>query len=209
MIVVIYYAFLLVPLIYSGMAIAKNEQFKIFYICVLIDGFSQCILGQYASYLALAVYCGGFFVSYNELSKENYVVFAYEYNQIFLRFGLMLIETLVFCFARSHIFFCYIAYAISTMCILLALDKKYTLLDENEMFKKYYLPRLCETENESANELESVFSVLSIEEKNAFLSNYEKESNSSFCFVLEQKIFVIGSVLLFCFYFLMTIIMGG
>lgn len=191
------------------MAIAKNNRFKIFYICLLIDGFSQCILGQYASFLALILYCVGFDLSYNNLSKENYVVFAYEYNQNFLRFGLMLIETIVFCFARSHLFLCYLTYAIATMCILLVLDKKYTLSDENEMFKKYYLPRLCETENESANELESVFSLLTSEERNAFLNNYEKESKSTFCFVLEQKTFVIGSVFLLCFYFLMTIIMGG
>ena len=95
------YIFWLIPIIYSVVCLFKKKLFGIFYMSVILDvALSLFLFHKFNVYVSVLIYCAGFALSYYRLDKEDVIYLAYDYNQLFLRFGLMIILSIVMYFER-------------------------------------------------------------------------------------------------------------
>lgn len=204
------YIFWLIPIIYSVVCLFKKKLFGIFYISVILDiVLSLFLFHKFNVYVSVMIYCAGFALSYYRLDKEDIIYLAYDYNQLFLRFGFMIVLSIVMYFERLFLGLAiYIVYPIVILCIMSYLNTKAKWQDEDDMFQTYYFPIIVKYEKEQSVVFSSLISRLSNEQKKTFIKNYEKEHGMDLAFMIEYKKLIVGTLAI-VFSTMLIIIIGG
>ncbi|WP_295571105.1 hypothetical protein [uncultured Holdemanella sp.] len=205
------YIFWLIPIIYSVVCLFKKKLFGIFYMSVILDvALSLFLFHKFNVYVSVLIYCAGFALSYYRLDKEDVIYLAYDYNQLFLRFGLMIILSIVMYFERLFLGFAiHIVYPIVIFCIMSYFNKKAKWKDEDDMFHTYYFPIIAKYEKEQSIVFSSLISRLSNDQKKTFITNYEKEHGMDLAFMIEYKKLIVGTLAIVFSTMLIIIIIGG
>ncbi len=177
---------------------------------VILDvALSLFLFHKFNVYVSVMIYCAGFALSYYRLDKEDIIYLAYDYNQLFLRFGFMIVLSIVMYFERLFLGLAiYIVYPIVILCIMSYLNTKAKWQDEDDMFQTYYFPIIVKYEKEQSVVFSSLISRLSNEQKKTFIKNYEKEHGMDLAFMIEYKKLIVGTLAI-VFSTMLIIIIGG
>lgn len=200
-----------IPIIYSFICIIKKKLYPIFYACVILDILiTTFVFQEYQYIVSLLIYCLGFGISYYCQNKEDILYFAYDFNQMFLRFGLMSVLTIVGSISRLYLGgYYYLVLPLAIIGLLYYFNKDDNKYNESAIFDKYYLPSIYKSETEMVDVLDKYMSKLSVDEKIAFIKTYESENDMDFDFIIERDKFMIGSLIILLSAILLIIVIGG